>query len=267
MVTNVPRLNDVRTMRRCSRRWASRWTRGAGHRRARRPHVDWPLAPYELVKTMRASILVLGPLVARFGEAACRCRAAARSACAGRPAPQGPGGDGRRDRPRARLHQRAARRLAGTRFVFDVVTVTGTENLLMAATLAEGTTMLENAAREPEVVELARCLVAMGAKIAGRAPTHRDRGGRRAARRDARDHARPHRDRHVHRGDRGGGRRRDAYRRRGGHARGRARQARRGRRRHHGRGDAIRVARRGPLAPSTSARRRIPVSRPTCRRR
>ena len=88
------------------------------------------VAPYDLVKTMRASVLVLGPLLARFGEA-------------------------------------RAERLRGARIVMDLVTVTGTENLMMAATLAEGATVLENAAREPEVVDLARCLAAMGARIEG----------------------------------------------------------------------------------------------------
>lgn len=127
-------------------------------------------APYELVKKMRASILVLGPLVARFGQAVVSL----------------PGGCAIGARP-VDLHLRGltamgadievkngyvhatthGKRLKGTRFVFDVVTVTGTENLLMAATLAEGTTILENAAREPEIVDLAECLVRMGADIEG----------------------------------------------------------------------------------------------------
>ena len=125
-------------------------------------------APYELVKTMRASILVLGPLVARFGEAVVSL----------------PGGCAIGSRP-VNLHIKGlqalgadivveggyikarASRLKGTAIYLDVVTVTGTENLMMAATLAEGVTVLENAAKEPEVVDLANCLISMGAKITG----------------------------------------------------------------------------------------------------
>jgi len=125
-------------------------------------------APYELVKTMRASILVLGPLVARFGEAAVSL----------------PGGCAIGARP-VNLHVQGlqamgadvvvengfilarADRLVGAHIVFDTVTVTGTENLMMAAALAEGETVLENAAREPEVIDLARFLTSMGANIAG----------------------------------------------------------------------------------------------------
>ena len=125
-------------------------------------------APYELVKSMRASILVLGPMLARFGEAIVSL----------------PGGCAIGSRP-VNLHieglvkmgadvhveggyiHARARRLKATRLVMDLVTVTGTENLMMAATLAEGTTVIENAAREPEVVDLANCLNAMGAKVSG----------------------------------------------------------------------------------------------------
>ncbi|MFO0029663.1 MAG: UDP-N-acetylglucosamine 1-carboxyvinyltransferase [Pseudomonadota bacterium] len=126
------------------------------------------VAPYELVKTMRASILVLGPLVARFGEASVSL----------------PGGCAIGSRP-VDLHIKGlqalgaeitvgngyinarARRLKGARVWMDLVTVTGTENIMMAATLAEGTTVIENAAQEPEVVDLANCLISMGAKIEG----------------------------------------------------------------------------------------------------
>ena len=127
-------------------------------------------APYELVKTMRASILVLGPLLARFGQAEVSL----------------PGGCAIGSRP-VDLHLKALEkmgaevsveagyikarvpggRLCGARIIFDTVTVTGTENLLMAAVLAQGRTVLENAAREPEVVDLARCLANMGARIQG----------------------------------------------------------------------------------------------------
>ena len=126
------------------------------------------VAPYELVKTMRASILVLGPLLARFGEAEVSL----------------PGGCAIGARP-VNLHihglelmgadikvengyiKAKCKRLKGAKIVLDVVTVTGTENLMMAACLADGTTILENAAREPEVVDLADCLNAMGAKVSG----------------------------------------------------------------------------------------------------
>ncbi len=125
-------------------------------------------APYEMVKTMRASILVLGPLLARFGFARVSL----------------PGGCAIGSRPvdlhikglqamGAEIHiehgyiQATAKKLIGARFVMDIVTVTGTENLMMAATLAKGTTILENAAKEPEVVDLAECLIKMGAQIEG----------------------------------------------------------------------------------------------------
>ncbi len=126
------------------------------------------VAPYELVKTMRASILVLGPLLARHGEAEVSL----------------PGGCAIGSRP-VNLHihgleamgaeitvengyiKARCKRLKGAKLVMDMVTVTGTENLMMAATLAEGTTIIENAAREPEVVDLANCLNSMGAKISG----------------------------------------------------------------------------------------------------
>src|SRR5262249_21885553 len=130
--------------------------------------IDWPLAPYELVKTMRASILALGPLVARCGEA----RVSLPGGCAIglRPVDQHVKGlvamGAEIDLEHGYIPARAPK-LAGTTFVCDVVTVTGTENLMMAATLAAGTTTLENAAREPEVVDLARCLIAMGARISG----------------------------------------------------------------------------------------------------
>ncbi len=125
-------------------------------------------APYELVKTMRASILVLGPLLARYGRAEVSL----------------PGGCAIGSRPvNIHIHglqamgaeitvengyiKARAKRLKGAKLVNDLVTVTGTENLMMAATLADGVTVIENAAREPEVVDLANCLIAMGAKIEG----------------------------------------------------------------------------------------------------
>jgi len=126
------------------------------------------VAPYELVKTMRASILVLGPLVAHYGEA----EVSLPGGCAigSRPVDQhikglkAMGADIKVENGYIRA---TAKRLKGAKIVMDLVTVTGTENLLMAATLAEGTTILENAAREPEVVDLAIFLNSMGAKITG----------------------------------------------------------------------------------------------------
>jgi UDP-N-acetylglucosamine 1-carboxyvinyltransferase len=125
-------------------------------------------APYELVKTMRASILVLGPLLARFGEAVVSlpggCAIGSRPVNLHIAGLQKMGADIRVEN--GFVHARA-KRLKGTRLVMDISTVTGTENLMMAATLAEGTTIIENAAREPEVVDLAGCLNAMGAKVSG----------------------------------------------------------------------------------------------------
>jgi UDP-N-acetylglucosamine 1-carboxyvinyltransferase len=125
-------------------------------------------APYELVKTMRASVLVLGPLVARAGQA----RVSLPGGCAigARPVDQHIKG---LQALGAEIHIEqgymvaTAQRLKGARIVTDMVTVTGTENLMMAATLAEGETVIENAAREPEVVDLAHLLIAMGARISG----------------------------------------------------------------------------------------------------
>lgn len=125
-------------------------------------------APYDLVKTMRASILMLGPMVARFGEA----RVSLPGGCAIGERPvdlhvkglQAMGADIQIDHGYILAK---ASRLKGARIFMDKVTVTGTENLMMAATLADGVTLLENSAREPEVVDLAHCLIAMGAKIKG----------------------------------------------------------------------------------------------------
>jgi UDP-N-acetylglucosamine 1-carboxyvinyltransferase len=126
------------------------------------------VAPYELVKTMRASILVLGPLLARFGEADVSlpggCAIGARPVNIHVAGLQQLGADIRIENGYIKAR---ATRLKGARLVLETVTVTGTENLMMAATLAEGTTVIENAAREPEVVDLAHFLVAMGARIRG----------------------------------------------------------------------------------------------------
>ena len=168
-IGNVPHLKDVTTMLSLLQMMGAEVT--VNDRQGVEidaTHVDRRQAPYELVKTMRASILVLGPLVARFGEADVSL----------------PGGCAIGARP-VNLHvsglqamgaevivedgfiKARADRLRGAHIVFDTVTVTGTENLLMAAVLAEGETVLENAAREPEVTDLADFLKAMGARIEG----------------------------------------------------------------------------------------------------
>jgi UDP-N-acetylglucosamine 1-carboxyvinyltransferase len=167
-LTNVPRLNDVRTMQTLLAQMGVRVNAGEGTVMLDAATIDWPLAPYELVKTMRASILALGPLVARTGEA----RVSLPGGCAIglRPVDQHVKGlqamGAEIDLTHGYINARATR-LRGTRYTFEVVTVTGTENLMMAATLADGVTILANAAREPEVMDLAACLVAMGAKIEG----------------------------------------------------------------------------------------------------
>jgi len=168
-ICNIPHLNDITTTMELLGRMGVSITMGE----KMEVEVDSSTiknfsAPYELVKTMRASILVLGPLLARFGKAEVSL----------------PGGCAIGSRP-VNLHihgleamgaqisvengyiKAQAKRLHGAKIVMDLVTVTGTENLMMAATLAEGRTVIENAAREPEVVDLANCLNAMGAKVSG----------------------------------------------------------------------------------------------------
>ncbi|TQV89794.1 UDP-N-acetylglucosamine 1-carboxyvinyltransferase [Aliikangiella coralliicola] len=126
-------------------------------------------APYELVKTMRASILVLGPLLARFGQADVSlpggCAIGSRPVDLHIKGMQAMGAD--IDVIDGYVRARAPEGLKGARIFMDTVSVTGTENILMAATLAKGTSIIENAAREPEVVDLANCLIGMGAKISG----------------------------------------------------------------------------------------------------
>jgi UDP-N-acetylglucosamine 1-carboxyvinyltransferase len=165
---NLPQLNDVRTMRSLLSQMGVRMEAHDGALTLSARQVDWPLAPYEMVKTMRASILALGPLLARCGEA----RVSLPGGCAIglRPVDQHIKGlqamGAEIDLDHGYIDAKAAR-LTGVRFVFDLITVTGTENLMMAATLASGTTILENAAREPEIGDLADCLIAMGARITG----------------------------------------------------------------------------------------------------
>ncbi|KAA6128641.1 UDP-N-acetylglucosamine 1-carboxyvinyltransferase [Cupriavidus cauae] len=165
---NVPDLQDVRTMLALLRQMGVQVEQDGTHLTLNAGAILSPEAPYEMVKTMRASILVLGPLVARLGEA----RVSLPGGCASGARPvdqhikglQAMGADIAIEH--GFIHARA-RRLKGARIVTDMITVTGTENLLMAATLAEGETVLENAAREPEVTDLANLLVSMGARIEG----------------------------------------------------------------------------------------------------
>jgi len=166
---NVPALGDVRTMGRLLARLGAAVTdRGKGVTRIDTTDAAGHVAPYELVKTMRASVLVLGPLVARTG----RARVSLPGGCAigARPIDQhlkGLEAMGARIELAGGYVTATARRLRGASIVFDMVTVTGTENLMMAAALARGRTTLENAAREPEVEELGRVLNKMGARIRG----------------------------------------------------------------------------------------------------
>jgi UDP-N-acetylglucosamine 1-carboxyvinyltransferase len=168
-LTNVPHLMDVRTMAKLLRQMgAAAEPPAEGRMILHAKTISDPTAGYDLVKTMRASVLVLGPLLARCG----RAKVSLPGGCAigQRPVDQHVKGLQAMGATLAIEHgymHAAAERLRGARIVMDMVTVTGTENLMMAAALAEGTTLLENAAREPEVVDLARCLAAMGARIEG----------------------------------------------------------------------------------------------------
>ncbi len=164
---NVPGLGDVVTMRKLLGQLGAK-VQGDGTTVVDTSHVTNFEAPYELVKTMRASALVLGPLVGRYGEA----RVSLPGGCAigARPIDQhlkGLAAMGARIELEHGLVTAKARRLHGATIVFDVVTVTGTENLMMAASLAQGRTTLENAACEPEVEEMARVLNKMGARVRG----------------------------------------------------------------------------------------------------
>lgn len=167
-LANVPQLKDIGTLLALLAHMGVRVSRDGDRVELDASEIPVLEAPYDMVKTMRASILVLGPTLARFGEARVSL----------------PGGCAIGSRPvdlhikglqamGAEIHiehgyiHATAKKLKGARYVMDTVTVTGTENLMMAACLAEGTTVLENAAREPEVVDLARCLIRMGAKIHG----------------------------------------------------------------------------------------------------
>jgi UDP-N-acetylglucosamine 1-carboxyvinyltransferase len=166
---NVPQLNDVSTMLRLIAQMGVVVTPdGDDGLILDSCGLNNPTAPYDMVKTMRASILVLGPLLARCGEA----KVSLPGGCAigARPVDQhikGLQAMGAKIRVENGYIHATASRLNGARIVTDMVTVTGTENLMMAAVLADGETIIENAAREPEVVDLANCLIAMGARISG----------------------------------------------------------------------------------------------------
>jgi len=168
--SNVPQLQDIRTLLALIEQMGVAIERdeAAGTVTLNAHDLNNPVAPYERVKTMRASILVLGPLVARCGQA----RVSLPGGCAigARPVDQhikGLQAMGAAVNVDHGYIQAEVSRLKGARLFTDMVTVTGTENLMMAACLAEGETVIENAAREPEVVDLAKCLMAMGARISG----------------------------------------------------------------------------------------------------
>jgi UDP-N-acetylglucosamine 1-carboxyvinyltransferase len=167
-LSNLPDMHDVATMIKLLQQMGVVVESGEQEARFNGAALNKPEAPYDMVKTMRAAILVLGPLLTRFGVARVSL----------------PGGCAIGSRPvdlhikgliamGAEIHiehgyiHATAKRLKGARICFDLISVTGTENLMMAAVLADGTTVLENAAREPEVVDLANCLTAMGANIEG----------------------------------------------------------------------------------------------------
>ena len=168
-VRNVPHLHDVTTtLELLGRLGVELEVDETLSVTARAARVDSVTAPYELVKTMRASILVLGPLLARFGEA----NVSLPGGCAigSRPVDlhvKGFEAMGARVELEGGYIKARCDRLKGARVFMDTVSVTGTENLMMAAALADGVTVIENAAREPEVVDLAACLCAMGADVEG----------------------------------------------------------------------------------------------------
>ena len=170
---NVPQLQDVSTMLKLIRNMGVTAERADdGTVRIDASALNWPEAPYELVKTMRASVLALGPLLARFGEATVSLPGGC--AIGSRPVDQHIKGMAAMGAEIVVEHgymiaklPAGWKRLKGARITTDMVTVTGTENFMMAAALAEGETVLENAAQEPEISDLAEMLIAMGAKIEG----------------------------------------------------------------------------------------------------
>ncbi len=178
VVSNVPALKDIDTTFKLLRMFGAVVDREADRVTVDATHITSQVAPYELVRTMRASILALGPLLARFGYA----EVSLPGGCAIGARPVNLHIDGLRKMGADIVVEQGyikarAERLKGAHLVMDMVSVTGTENLLMAATLADGVTIIENAAREPEVVDLANYLIALGAKITGAgSPTIRIEG-------------------------------------------------------------------------------------------
>lgn len=168
-INNVPYLKDVTTMLSLLEQMGVHvLTQNESKMELTATHLSNPVAPYEMVKTMRAAILVLGPILARTGEA--NISLPGGCAIGLRPVDQhikGLKAMGAEIKIEQGYINARVKQLQGARIVMDIISVTGTENLMMAATLAAGTTVLENAAREPEVVDLANCLNAMGAKIKG----------------------------------------------------------------------------------------------------
>ena len=168
-ITNVPRLHDVLTTAKLLAGLGAGVVHEGDAMTVDPRSVNSRLAPYELVKTMRASVLVLGPLLAKFGDAEVSlpggCAIGSRPVDLHIKGLQALGAEISVDH--GFIKARSAGRLKGARHVFELVSVGATENVLMAAALAEGTTVLENAAMEPEIVDLADCLNAMGAKIEG----------------------------------------------------------------------------------------------------
>jgi len=173
VIGNIPHLRDITTTMELLGRMGVELTLDEKmHVEVDASRLDNPFAPYELVKTMRASILVLGPLLARCGQADVSLPGGC--AIGSRPVDlhiEGLRAMGAEITVEGGYVKARANRLKGVRLVLDIVTVTGTENLMMAAALADGVTILENAAREPEVVDLANCLNAMGARVSGAGST------------------------------------------------------------------------------------------------
>ena len=168
-ITNVPRLHDVFTTAKLLARLGAGIVHQGDAMTVDPRSVNSHIAPYELVKTMRASVLVLGPLLAKFGDAEVSlpggCAIGSRPVDLHIKGLQALGAEISVDH--GFIKARSNGRLKGARHVFELVSVGATENVLMAAALAEGTTVLENAAMEPEIVDLADCLIAMGARIEG----------------------------------------------------------------------------------------------------
>ena len=253
VLRNVPRVRDVLTMMKILEALGVRCEWDAGDEHVLRIHsgaVSHPEAPYDLVRQMRASFLVLGPLVARLGSG----RVSEPGGCAigVRPVDQhlkGLEALGAKIRLDHGYVEASAARLRGAHVAFDMSTVNGTQNVMMAAVLAEGRTVIENAAREPEVAELAQLLTAMGARVHGAGTDRIEIEG--VARLTGVDHSvwrRSHRSGHAARRGHDHARRGVRARRRRGAARRHAREAARRRRRGHRERRRDHVARRRAAA-------------------